>query len=155
MYEQLLFSLDVPQRTIVLSLQPGPYEEIRSGQKKVEFRRRFMKEPVGAFIYVSSPVKQIKAFIEFGMPEYEDITKLASISEQLYPGSGESLKTYFSGLQSGYAIPILSFTEFSPLSLEVLKGGYHFSPPQSYMNLSSNPQLEKALLQKLKQLKKG
>lgn len=153
MYEQLLLSLDLPQRTIVLSLQPGPYEEIRSGQKKIEFRRRFIKEPVGAFIYVSSPIKQIKAFVEFGKPEHEEVSTLVSISEHLNPGTGESLKEYFKGLNSGYAIPILSFTEFSPLSLELLKGGYHFTPPQSYMNLSANPLLEKALLQKIKQMK--
>ncbi|WP_211745768.1 hypothetical protein [Paenibacillus sp. Marseille-Q4541] len=153
MYEQLLLSLDLPQRTIILSLQPGPYEEIRSGRKKIEFRRRFIKEPVGAFIYVSSPVKQIKAFIEFGKPEQENVSALISISEKLYPGTGDSLKEYFKGMNSGYAIPILSFTEFAPLSLELLKGGYHFSPPQSYMNLSANPLLEEALLQKIKQKK--
>lgn len=153
MHEQLLLSLDLPQRTIILSLQPGPYEEIRKGQKKIEFRRRFINEPVGAFIYVSSPIKQIKAYIEFGKPAHEEISTLVSLSEKMYPGTGESLKEYFKGLNSGYAIPILSFTEFSPLSLELLKGGYDFKPPQSYMNLSANPLLEKALFQKIKKQK--
>ncbi|MEF3352596.1 hypothetical protein PV403_05355 [Paenibacillus sp. GYB006] len=153
MYEQLLLSLDLPQRTIILSLQPGPYEEIRKGQKKIEFRRRFINEPVGAFIYVSSPIKQIKAYIEFGKPEHEEISTLVSISEKMNPGTGESLQEYFKGLNSGYAIPILSFTEFAPLSLELLKGGYQFTPPQSYMNLSANPLLEKALFQKIKEQK--
>ncbi|MCM3782781.1 hypothetical protein M3231_07330 [Neobacillus mesonae] len=149
MNEQLQLSLDLPKRYIILSLQPGPYQEIINGKKTIEFRRRFIKEPAAAFVYVSSPVKQIKAFIEFGMPIHEEIEKLASIAEQHEPGSGPGIREYFSGLTAGYAIPILSCKEFTPLSLELLKGAYQFNPPQSYMNLAANPRLEQALLNKL------
>ncbi|MCM3128895.1 hypothetical protein ACFQ3J_09400 [Paenibacillus provencensis] len=149
MNEQLQLLLDLPKRQIILSLQPEPYQLIKEGKKTIEFRRRFIKEPAAAFVYVSSPVKQIKAFIEFGMPIQEDIDTLVSIAEGHGQGSGAELREYFSGVSYGYAIPILSCIEFAPMSLELLKGGYEFNPPQSYMNLSVNPRLEQALLNKM------
>lgn len=59
---QQTLDLEHEKRTIILSLMPDPFERIFAGEKKYEYRRKFVKESVNAFIYVSSPVKEIRGY---------------------------------------------------------------------------------------------
>lgn len=43
---------------MLLSFRPDVYEKIKSGLKIFEHRRNFPDEPIMAYMYVSSPVKQ-------------------------------------------------------------------------------------------------
>ncbi|GAA4859233.1 ASCH domain-containing protein [Paenibacillus vulneris] len=134
------------KRRIILSLQPKPYNEILKGIKKFEYRRAFLKEAVTAFIYVSSPVKELRGIIEFGTPIIDSAARIAAIAEREHPGWGQGITSYLKGLDKGYAIPIRSICEFQPIALQELRDKYGFTPPQSYMYLESNKKLADDLL---------
>lgn len=53
-------------RTILLSIKPEVYDRIFSGEKIVEYRKRFSKEKVKAYLYVSKPVQKIKGILYLG-----------------------------------------------------------------------------------------
>lgn len=53
--EQLSLDLEITD-CLLLSLRPGPYDRIKSGMKKYEYRRKFINRQANAFVYVSSPV---------------------------------------------------------------------------------------------------
>jgi predicted transcriptional regulator len=146
--QQVLFELERETRTIILSLNPIPFENIFNGSKKYEYRRKFLKEAISAFIYVSSPVKEMRGYIEFGKPIFDKIDRIAEIAEQEKPGGRQGILKYMEGLEMGFAIPILTFRKIQPLSLEELRSHYNFTAPQSYINLESNPKLEEALMRR-------
>lgn len=147
--QQTLFETCAPKRTIILSLRPKPYTSILNGTKNYEFRRKFLRESVLAFIYVSSPTKEIRGYIEFGKPIVDSIDRIADIAEQEKLGSREGTLKYMNGLEIGFAIPILSIREIQPISLKELRYKYNFTAPQSYINIQSNLSLKEDLLKRL------
>lgn len=138
------------KRIIILSLQPEPYEMILQGIKKHEFRRKFPVVPVNAFIYVSSPVKAIQGYIEFGEPIVDEVERLGLIAEEEGSGTVSGISSYMKGLKKGFAIPIRSIREIEPLPLEELKQKYLFAAPQLYITADSKPELKKELLRRLR-----
>ncbi|MGN7382037.1 MULTISPECIES: hypothetical protein [unclassified Paenibacillus] len=148
--QQLEFEIPEDKRIIILSLQPDPYREILEGSKKHEFRRKFLSTSVNAFIYVSSPIKEITAYIEFGKPIIDKVENIGRIAELEGSGSMEGISRYMNGLETGFAIPIISIREIEPLTLEELRKTYRFTAPQSYIHLESNPKLKATLIQRLK-----
>lgn len=144
--------LDILQekRVIILSLQPEPYDKIVKGVKKYEFRRRFLSKPVYAFIYVSSPIKAIKGFIEFGQPIWDEVEKIGEIAEMDGSGTKDGIKEYMNGLEQGCAIPIISVRQIEGMPLSDLRTRYKFTAPQSYINIESNPLLAKELFKRIR-----
>lgn len=136
------------KRVIILSLQPEPYDKIVKGLKKYEFRRKFLSLPVNAFIYVSSPIKAIKGFIEFGQPIWDEVEKIGEIAEMDGSGTKDGIKEYMNGLEQGYAIPIISVRQIESMPLSDLRTKYNFTAPQSYINIESNPSLAKELFKR-------
>lgn len=130
-------------------MRPQPYNDILNGMKKYEYRRAFLNEAVTAFIYVSSPVKEIRGVIQFGKPIIDSVEKIAMIAEQEQSGWGEGIISYMSGLETGYAVPILSLQEIPPIPLQQLRSTYQFTAPQSYIYLETNKKLKEALLVRL------
>jgi predicted transcriptional regulator len=138
-----------PKRTIILSLRPEPFQAIVAGVKKYEYRRKFVKEGCSAFVYVTSPIKAIRGYIEFGEPISAHIQTIANISEQQKPGSREATLKYLQGLQTGFAVPILSYRTIQPLPLEELRTKYQFTAPQSYIYLDTRACLKEDLMNRL------
>jgi len=136
-------------RTIILSLQPNPYNRILNGFKKFEYRRKFLHEPVSAFIYVSSPIKEIRGYIEFGQLIFDRVERIGMIAENESLGGAEEINKYMYGLEKGFAVPIISIQEIKPLSFEELKSEYNFTAPQSYINIDTISKLKTVLLQRL------
>jgi predicted transcriptional regulator len=128
---------------------PSLFERILSGIKKYEYRRKFLKEAVNAFIYVSTPVKEIRGFIEFGEPLYDKVDKIAEIADQETLGGGGGIVEYLEGLDMGYAIPVISCRTIQSLSLEELRNNFNFTAPQSYIYVESIPKLQEILNQRL------
>ncbi|WP_249730371.1 hypothetical protein [Paenibacillus sp. J2TS4] len=117
--------------------------------KKYEYRRKFLKTPVRAFISVSSPIKEIRGYIEFGEPIIDTIERIGQIAEQERTGGAFGILKYMQGLETGLAIPIKSIREIEPIPLVELRERYNFAVPQSYMNVDSNPKLKQVLVQRL------
>ncbi|MFB9325629.1 hypothetical protein ACFFSY_06795 [Paenibacillus aurantiacus] len=137
-------------RTIILSLKPAPFEQMIAGIKKHEFRRKFMDEPVQAFIYVSSPVKAIRAYAEFGIPIADTPERLGHIAEQEGTGTAGGIADYLDGLEHGYALPVRLIREIEPISLDELRTAFQFTPPQSYCRISAYPGLSDTLFERLR-----
>lgn len=137
-------------RYVLLSLREGPYNEIRSGVKKYEYRTRYLKEPTIAFVYVSQKVKAIKAFIEFDPPIVGSDKKISQLADQIKPGCYTIMMEYFKN-GVGYAIPVNKMVEFEPISLEELRNRFPgFVAPQSYYLLEKKEELLRFLLERAK-----
>ncbi len=134
-------------RDVILSIKPQYSQQIISGHKTVELRRRFpVNVPNGtlAYIYSTSPtraltgVATIKGVMKRPLDEiWSMYSKVACIKKQ-------DFDNYFSGLDHGFAIV---FSEARPLrraiDLPELRDRFNFEPPQSF--LYARPVMRKAL----------
>lgn len=146
--EQLSMDLGLPP-CLLLSLHPGPYNEMKNGIKEYEYRRKFIDGPSRAFIYVSAPVKAVVGLIEFGAPIIDTPERIVDIAEKEKSGSWQGTKEYLSGLEKAYAIPVLSLREMAPVSLAELRQKFQFTAPQSYFYLNHKPELLSFLEERL------
>src|ERR1700742_3873226 len=136
-----------PQRDVVLSIHPQYSSKIIDGSKTVELRRRFpMSAPQGtiAYIYSTSPVRAL-----VGRAEIANVVKLPvrdiwkRYSESAFIEKAD-FKTYFSGLDEGYAIKFANARPLKrQLELAELRERFNFEPPQSF--LYASPILRRAL----------
>lgn len=124
-------------RTMLLSFKPKWYNLIKEGSKIFEYRRTFPDEEIMAYMYVSSPMKQIVGKIHLGRKvdintwkeKYKDD---AEVSERI----DEYLKRHT------YAMPVLSFQMTKEIDLDTLrKFDSKFVCPQMYYYLENYPEL--------------
>lgn len=122
------------KRNILMSIKPKFVEEIMSGQKVFEFRKKIC-DPTNiekVYIYSSSPMKKIIGSFEFntvieGIPEeiWERCKEGAGISKEYF-------MEYYQNKEKAYALKIDNLTIFdefiSPYEMEK-----NFTAPQSYM----------------------
>ena len=57
-------------KTILLSLNPGVFQNVQSGKKIYEHRRVFPNEPVKAYIYISRPIQALSGIMYLGNKVY-------------------------------------------------------------------------------------
>lgn len=127
---------------LLLSLQPRYWPLIVSGVKRYEYRRSFRADAVQAYIYLSSPRKEIAGFVDFGTPVIDTPERIADLAEQECSGSRRRMLDYLQGCERGFAIPILAHEELSPgIPLRELKERFRFTAPQGYMVLDKHPTL--------------
>lgn len=148
MFEQLsLFGEE--KKYILMSLREEYYFQMINGEKKYEYRTRFLKEECSAFIYISKTLKKIVAVIEFDKPIYGSDTEIAAISEKERPGSYQASIEWLQGRKC-YAIPVKKIIPIAPVSLEELQHRFlDFSVPQSYYNLNKKTKVLDFLLSRL------
>ncbi|SEJ95963.1 Predicted transcriptional regulator, contains an HTH and PUA-like domains [Propionispira arboris] len=117
---------------VLLSIKPKYVEQILSGRKKYEFRKKIFLKPVErVYVYSSSPVKRIVGFFLYAKSikdtpnnVWEQTKKFAGISKDDY-------FHYFIDKKIAYALIIERFYEFEiPLDPKQLFDD--FSAPQSY-----------------------
>jgi predicted transcriptional regulator len=126
-----------------MALNPESYELIWRGQKRHEFRRRFLPgRPVRWFVYLNAPVSRLAAVIDL-TPAIVDVPeRIAAIAEAARPGNGASVLAYVRDLDRAFAIPILHISEYPGVSAHELRaelGGFH--PPQGYVRLARHRSL--------------
>lgn len=139
---KLTFQGDIPneeKKVIFLSFRPEFFRPILYNIKKYEYRKRFCDEATMAYLYLSSPIREVVGILDLGKPIHmEKIIKNYNINGLLYSRIRNCL-------QKGekYAIPIVSFTLFKhPVSFEKLKEvDSSFHVPQCYLNLTNYPTL--------------
>ena len=136
---------------IVISVHPHHAENILTGTKTVEFRRRF---PVGThlvgailWIYSTSPIQAVT-----GWAKVKDVYNLSveSLWARFHSDGGvkrRDFDVYFDGARNGYAIVLSSITR---LSEEIGADRFNnngFTIPQSYryVNQDISPLLMKVL----------
>lgn len=121
------------KREIFLSFRPEFFRPILYGIKKYEYRKRFCQEPVTAYLYLSSPVREVIGILELGEPLIikeliNDIDKKTTAYSRLEKCLENSEQ---------YAIPIESLRLYKkPVSIEEIKKMEPtFHVPQSYLNI--------------------
>lgn len=115
-------------RTMLLSFKPKWYNLIKDGSKIFEYRRTFPDEEIIAYMYVSSPMKQIVGKIHLGRKIDINTWK------EKYKDDGEVSERIDEYLEKHtYAMPILSFQMTKEINLETLrKSDSKFVCPQMY-----------------------
>ncbi len=126
---------------ILLSMQPQYWQLVIAGVKKYEFRRLFRRDAVQAYIYLSSPRKEIAGFIDFGLPLVSTPERIAELAEKHSPGSRQTMLDYMRGNKQGFAVPILTHEIIEPIALQELREKFNFTAPQGYLVLDNHPDL--------------
>lgn len=134
-------------KSILMSLNEKPYNEILNGTKVFEFRKQYINDNSIAFIYVSKTKKEICAKINFDKPIIDTSENISLLADKINPGKFSSVKDYL-GNKNGFAIPINSISLLeTPISLSELKQSFNeFVVPQSYYFLDKKPELLEYLM---------
>ena len=121
------------EKNIFLSFRPEYFRPILYGIKKYEYRKRFCKEPVTAYLYLSSPVQEVIGKVQFGKPLMtEELLKVYSNNEKIMSRLLRCLEN-----KEQYIIPIISLQLFkNPITIfDLKKVKPDFTIPQCYCNL--------------------
>ncbi|GHT53730.1 hypothetical protein AGMMS49982_17280 [Bacteroidia bacterium] len=119
----------------ILSIKPIYANNILSGGKKVEFRKKVFKKSVErVYIYASSPQKMIVGY--FTIQKIVEDTP-ANLWDKFYKIGGidkENFFEYFKDSNTGYSIVIKDVVKFDKERdpIDVIE---NFSAPQSYIYL--------------------
>ena len=118
---------------ILLSLNPQYWR-----LKEYGYRRRFPKDAVQAYIYLTSPRMEIAGFVDFDDPIIGPPQELA---DRIAPHKRQEMLDYFGAKPQGFLSPIIYSESFEPIPLRVLREHFNFHPPQSYLVLDNHPKL--------------
>lgn len=128
-------------KEIFLSFDPKYFRPILYGIKKYEYRRRFPKEEVKAYLYLSRRVKEVVGIIEFGMR--------IELSQIINNYQGKAFERIKNQMDEGvrFAIPIKSLKLFKkPIKINEIKDICNtFHVPISYLNIQNYPKIYEML----------
>lgn len=122
---------------IILSFSPQVFPSLLTGKKQFEYRSRFPKGELRAYLYLSSPVKAIVGYLDLG--------ERLEVASLLASDLGEPIKTRLARFTETYASPIKALGLFDEgLSLEDIRelGG---QAPQSFVYAQTYPLLAEVL----------
>lgn len=124
-------------RTMLLSFSPRWYEDLSSGRKIYEHRKRFYNDEVLAYIYLGIPHRQIVAKVILGKKiNMSDWLALYEHDAQAI----ERIKDYMS--RSNVAMPIKSFQAIEPIDVRKMEREITgFRVPISYMFIDDKPKV--------------
>jgi predicted transcriptional regulator len=123
---------------LLMSIRPRFADQILSGVKRFELRRRPLRVQPGAVVvvYASASLRAvIGAFVVDGILTSSVPTLWDELSGQLGVTKDE-YDSYFAGTQVGHAIAVGARVRIDPIPLHLLRQRRPgFRPPQSYMYL--------------------
>lgn len=125
-----------PPRVALISIRPCHVDKILSGEKRLEFRRKWAAEPVDMLvIYSTSPTKRLVATANIVKVTEASPTALWELAKAKKGGvSRQLIYDYFSGVAYGYAIEISNVREFA-VPIDPQKVFQNFIAPQSFRYL--------------------
>lgn len=131
---------------ILISLEKQYFDQIKQGIKKYEYRRKFVKVPCTAFLYISNPEMAIMGYMDLEKPYIDNPQALGEFAENQVKGIGKEIEEYMEGLDVGYASAIKTLYEIEPVPLDFLRQNFEgFTAPQGYIILDRKPDLLKFL----------
>ncbi|MFN4023410.1 MAG: hypothetical protein ACK4MQ_01140 [Hyphomonas sp.] len=129
-------------KSILLSVQPEFVEKIFSGQKRIELRRRFIRDASDIdylFIYCTAPISAIVGSAIIERVEELTIEKIVDERDQYTGIDRERATNYFDGLETGFAIWLSSVQKLKEnICMDELPALGVKRPPQSYSYVSTN-----------------
>jgi predicted transcriptional regulator len=135
---------------VLISVHPDYAEKILSGEKRLEFRRRWaIRQVKRLVIYVTSPVQQIVAIAHVEEVHRGCKSRLWELAKNKGGGiSRRKLFEYMEGKQEGVALELSRLVRFDAGGLSPSQVfGNNFRPPQSfrYLNLTEFGKLKNRL----------
>lgn len=131
-------------KAVLVSIHPGYTEKILSGEKRLEFRRSWVRKPVKYMvIYATSPIQRIVAVAE--IKEVYSGTRARLWSLAMEKGGGVSrrnLYSYLAGSKKPVAIEITDVKPFKGGVDPKVIFGNKFRPPQSFSYLTEQDLLQ-------------
>lgn len=120
-------------RIALISIRPCFVEKILSGEKRLEFRRRWAAEQVDTLvIYSSAPVQKIVAAVNVVGVTEGSPTALWELAKEKGGGvTRQLIYEYFSGKKTGFAIELADVLEFEN-PVDPKKVFKNFLAPQSF-----------------------
>lgn len=127
-----------PPKVALISIRPLFVKKILSGEKKLEFRRSWVAEPVDVLvIYSSAPTQRIVATVNIVGVTEGSPTALWELAKEKGGGvTRQLIYDYFAGKKSGFAIEIADVLEFEH-PVDPKKMFKNFLAPQSFRYLDS------------------
>lgn len=128
------------RRVALISMHPEYADKILSGEKKLEFRRRWPIRSIDIlFIYATAPVQRIVGFAKVARVTQGTPTQLWRLTKGLKGGiTRRKLFTYLAGKKTGVAIELKKITLLPGGIDPRVCLGRRFRPPQSFKYLSEN-----------------
>ena|GEM_PF-156455 len=124
-------------KEILLSMKPGWFNMVVSGEKLYEYRKHFPEGKVRAYIYVTSPIKAIEAIFEFG-----ERINLLDLKSKDYVSQDMLSKIDYYLENSNYAVPILKVYRTCKVDLNHIRHQVKgFIAPQMYYFLREESKL--------------
>ena len=121
---------------LILSLKPRYADLVFEGLKKAELRRRIILhiQNRDVFIYVSSPVMELRGGFRVGQVWQGAPEKIWNMVSNLAEVTRQNFDTYFEGSTIAYALEITKVWEYqNPVSLNTLRNRFpNFVVPQSW-----------------------
>ncbi|WP_313983335.1 hypothetical protein [uncultured Solobacterium sp.] len=125
-------------KTILLSLNPGVFQNVQSGKKIYEHRRVFPNEPVKAYIYISRPIQALSGIMYLGNKVYIEEWK-----EKYKEDADVQIRIEDYLKHHKVAMEIQRFQNTSLIELMDLKTDFpNFLIPQMYYYLDDHPLLQ-------------
>lgn len=124
-------------RTMLLSFKPEWFNKIMDGSKIFEYRRTFPDEEIMAYMYVSTPMKQIIGKVHLGRR-----IDIHTWREQYQADARVCERIDDFLIRHRYTMPVLSYQMTKAIDLQTLR---QFDPkfvcPQMYYYLDKYPKL--------------
>jgi len=118
---------------LLLSLHPGPFDQIVQQHKVLEFRKRFFDRPFQAFVCLTGPAGGVGLFLDVGQPIVAPPADLISLGMAVQTDRETDLRTYFGTTPTGTALPILRAARLELLPRPILRAEFPgFTAPRSY-----------------------
>jgi predicted transcriptional regulator len=134
---------------LLISLEERHANNILSGMKSVELRRRQMHVEPGAIVwlYVKTPIAAVVGYAEVGQCDYAAPSTIWRNLGSMTGLERKEFNSYFSGLSRAFALGLKNpYTLASPISLyDLRKKVATFQPPQFYLKVPTDSSLELAL----------
>jgi predicted transcriptional regulator len=123
---------------VLLSIKPEYAEEIRSGRKRIEFRKRaFAQDVKYVVVYATVPEKKIIGYFELDSIEQSPPDELWKKHHKTGGISESNYSEYYKDVEIAFGLLIREFKELqNPIDLDQLRIG--LKAPQSYLYLQLN-----------------
>ena len=132
---------------IVLTLKEEYFKFFLSGKKKYEYRFRFPKVNLEAYIYLSSPVKKIVGLIRFKNTKWLTRTAACAFYENHENGCAKIMSEWIGNRIGCYVSELDFIIKFKEeINLNDLQSKYNFLVPQSWSYLKNNSPISNFLL---------
>jgi predicted transcriptional regulator len=128
--------LGLVDRDVIFSIKPKYADQIMSGAKTVELRRRFSSDvAIGsrAFIYSSTPAKAMVGYATIADVRRLAVSKIWAEYAAQAGVTREEFDAYFEGTTYGFVIALRDARRFErSASMDYLRERFGFRAPQSY-----------------------